>query len=67
MASCEKCWEDANGDPKRYAELVVERLVIHCTPEQQAGRGATLCPVCNRKTLHQICGVCMNCGETCND
>jgi len=31
-----------------------------CTPEEQAGPDAGVCPACQRKTLHQICHECMN-------
>ena len=70
MASCEKCWDDAAretlggiGQAERYAQLVKTRC---CTPEEQAGgnspESAGVCPKCNRKTLHRVCNVCMNCG-----
>ena len=59
MASCEKCWRDSGGDPARYAVLVNRR---DCTPEQQAGEMATVCPACKRKTVHQYAHVCMNVG-----
>jgi len=57
MASCEKCWSDAGGNPDRYAELVKQRK---CTPEEQAGPDAGACYACGRKTMHQHCHVCMN-------
>jgi hypothetical protein len=57
MASCEKCWHDAGGNPDRYAELVNQRK---CTPEEQAGEDAGACYVCGRRTMHQHCHVCMN-------
>lgn len=57
MASCERCWADSGGDPDRYRELLSERK---CTPEEQAGERAEECPACHRKTVHQICNVCMN-------
>ncbi len=61
MASCEKCWRDAHGDPDRYRELIEERKENPCTPEQQAGgEDAELCPVCNRKTVHYIVERCVN-------
>lgn len=64
MASCEKCWADAHGDPyksvvEEYRRLVKSRT---CTPEQQAGPHASTCPKCRRDTLHQHCGLCMACG-----
>lgn len=72
MASCEKCWADAytrmrvNADKSQadyYIDLINERKDNPCTPEQQAGLDAEMCPKCNRKTVHQYVHVCMNCGE----
>lgn len=74
MASCERCWADANGNGGygyyraggrvEYADLVKIRNGVterECTPEEQAGPGATECPKCYRKTMHQICrDTCMN-------
>ena len=57
MPSCEKCWREAGGNPDRYKELLITRS---CTPEEQAGPDAGMCPVCKRQTLHQYCKVCMN-------
>ena len=57
MPSCEKCWTEAGGNARRYAELLKLRS---CTPEEQAGDDATLCPKCNRITMHQYAKVCMN-------
>jgi len=66
MASCEKCWNDSRGDPQLYSELVASRNVRgeSCSPEDQAGPYATVCPHCQRKTVHQVCLVCMtpDCG-----
>lgn len=62
MASCEKCWRDAGGNPGRYRQLIREREGNPCTPEEQAGEGAGICPKCNRKAIHQHCFVCMACG-----
>lgn len=64
MSACEKCWADAGGQPARYRELLLLRA---CTPQEQAGPGATKCPVCQRMTLHQytrepMCG-CKRCGD----
>lgn len=59
MASCEKCWRDSAGDPLRYAVLVNER---DCSPEDQAGYGAQMCPHCGRRAVHQYCHICMACG-----
>ncbi len=66
MASCEKCWNDAydygmSDQAENYARLIKERNGI-CTPEEQAGEGAKLCPECNRYSRHIHCHVCMNCG-----
>ena len=71
MSSCEKCWSDSaydrmgwNGEsPSPYHELLKRRNGItepECTPEQQAGEDATVCPTCGRKCLHQWTGECMN-------
>lgn len=57
MASCEKCWRDSGSNPKEYARLVETR---NCTPEEQAGDAATICPGCERRTVHQYSRVCMN-------
>lgn len=62
MSTCEKCWADAGGDPETYKVLLEERLERPCTAEQQAGPGATLCPICGRMTRHQHTGECMACG-----
>lgn len=56
MASCEKCWKDARGNMNLYCSLIA---TSRCTPEEQAGRGATECPKCGRMTVHQIVNVCM--------
>ena len=69
MASCEKCWSDAyfesrvsgKGQSDCYTELVQERKDNPCTPEQQAGMDAEECQKCERKTIHQIIGVCVVC------
>lgn len=61
MTSCEKCWVRAGGDPVRYRALI-ERLGKPCTPEEQAGPNATLCPRCNLMTVHQHAHVCTLCG-----
>ena len=68
MASCEKCWRDANRDPygnvaDEYDRLLHERAARPCTPEQQAGDDATECPRCERRTMHQYAKVCTICGE----
>jgi len=59
MASCEKCWEESGGDSDKYHRLLKSRI---CTPEESAGPNATQCPKCERRTLHQHVGVCMQCG-----
>lgn len=57
MSSCEKCRRDANrysGDViDEYRRLLEERHSSPCTPEERAGPGATECPRCDRKTIHQ--------------
>lgn len=61
MTSCEKCWIDAHGDADEYTELVRERNESgnECTPEEQAGPDAGWCPICNRRTVHQVVERCM--------
>ncbi len=60
MSACEKCWRDAHWPGSdvavEYAKLVAARI---CTPEEQAGPEATVCPNCGRRTLHQWTGECM--------
>ena len=36
MASCEKCWNDAQGRAEDYQQLIEERKDNPCTPEEQA-------------------------------
>ena len=65
MPACEKCWSDAAYG--EYTALVEKRSAEGhtCTPEQQAGPDAGLCPRCHRKTLHQhVPDHCMNCDAT---
>lgn len=65
MASCEKCWSDACGDPYDYANLVHlrDRDGETCTPEEQAGgMNAGVCKKCGRRTVHVYCKVCMVAG-----
>lgn len=65
MASCEKCWGDAyvksryNGKYQgdNYRELI---QINDCTPEEQAGEDAQICPKCKRNVLHQYTKDCMN-------
>ena len=71
MSSCEKCWADAhktfvdpngfviNHVPDNYRRLMNERRNNPCTPEEQSGEFAKLCPLCKRKTIHQSTGECM--------
>jgi len=61
MSACEKCWSAAGGDAERYISILRERdrLGLVCTPEERAGSGATMCPVCGRRTRHQLSGFCM--------
>lgn len=62
MPSCEKCWRDACGEPRDYANLVHlrSRNGDVCTPEEQAGgQDATVCPFCGRRTVHVYSEVCM--------
>ena len=64
MPSCERCWSDAGGDADLYAELLIERRDDPCSPEDQAGPGAGVCPDCGRRTVHQyVAGFCMNCQD----
>jgi hypothetical protein len=68
MASCEKCWSDAyfksrysgKDQAECYSELIKKRENDPCTPEEQAGEDAEICPECNSKTIHQILHICMN-------
>jgi len=70
MASCEKCWFDAtdaamlSGNPiiDEYILLLEKRKDNPCTPEQQAGPGATKCLKCGRRTVHQHMKECVVCG-----
>lgn len=75
MASCEKCWGDAytrmrcdpsQGQADHYSDLISERADDPCTPEEQAGEDAKMCPKCNRKTIHQMIGRCTNCYHEIN-
>lgn len=62
MASCEKCWNDAGGNTDKYQRLIKERVTNPCTPEEQAGTAAKLCPKCKSKTIHQFTNQCVKCG-----
>lgn len=56
MASCEKCWENAGGNTALYNQLIKTST---CSPEEQAGKNATVCPYYKRKTVHQYAKICM--------
>jgi hypothetical protein len=63
VASCEKCWRDAGGDPVKYSELVEWRTgrADECTLEEQAGgNDASECPKCHRNTVHCVLDRCIN-------
>ena len=70
MPSCEKCWGDSylraltsfKDQSECYHDLIQERNSKPCTPEEQAGSDASICPECHRKTIHQYAKVCMSCG-----
>ena len=68
MPACEKCWKDAHfGGPDadisaRYQQLLNDRKDNPCTPEEQAGEGALMCPTCGNMTIHQYTLSCMACG-----
>ena len=68
MPTCERCWEQAwviaNTGPARDQADVYRELLLKndCTPEQQAGRHATVCGRCVTKTVHQHAGQCIACG-----
>jgi len=65
MSRCEKCWRDAHRDgpfadvAAVYARLIDERKDHPCTPEEQAGGAAQVCPACGHTTLHQLTRECM--------
>ena len=56
MSSCEKCWSESRMHDN-YHELI--KKIPGCTPEEQAGPFATVCPKCKRKTLHQMTRQCI--------
>lgn len=74
MATCERCWEMAHSVSRTsntmdqadvYRELLLKN---DCTPEQQAGRAAVVCPTCKTRTVHQHTHQCVACGfstKTC--
>ena len=59
MACCEKCWKLADGRLDAYNLLIKTKK---CTPEEQAGKDATDCPICVRRTVHQYAKFCVVCG-----
>lgn len=66
MSTCEKCWSDAHRGPQfsvadEYARLLKLRANHPCTPEEQAGPDAGICPDCGRRTAHQYTSECMAC------
>jgi len=63
MTACEKCWSDSYGDAAEYQRRISERNAQQhrCTPEEQAGPDATVCPTCGRRAVHQYAKVCMAC------
>ena len=60
MSACEKCWADADGNPDHYSIILKQRKGTPCTPEEQAGENSKYCLYCERKTVHQWTGKCMN-------
>ena len=44
-----------------YRELIEERGIDGCTPEEMAGEYATFCDDCQRITVHQYAKICMKC------
>jgi len=58
MSSCEKCWRDSRS-VEDYHNLLHERRNSPCTPEEQAGKDAQICPFCGKRTVHQFTGECM--------
>jgi hypothetical protein len=67
MSCCQKCWRDAHRGEQysvaeKYQQLIEERKNNPCLPEEQAGEDAKYCPICERRTVHEITGECMICG-----
>jgi hypothetical protein len=60
MATCENCWNRSGGQENIYMHLIEKHKNSPCTPEEQAGEGADICPKCNRKSMHQYTKTCMN-------
>jgi len=65
MPACEKCWGQSYLQSRLTGEDRVElysKLIDknNCTPEEQAGEDANVCPDCNRKTMHIYVKTCMN-------
>lgn len=68
MASCERCWSasyvDAYHSGESQADAYQKMVAAHnCSPEDQAGPAAKVCPACDRQTVHQYAYVCMSCGR----
>lgn len=66
MSACEKCWREAHRGEQfsvadEYARLIDERRAHPCTPEEQAGPEAKVCPHCGTRTVHQYTDECMQC------
>ena len=67
MPICEKCWKDSfiesrdsgGGTWTIHKRLHDER---NCTPEEQAGENAPICPVCERRAVHYEDRQCVACG-----
>lgn len=53
MSSCEKCWADSTAQGIPYHRLLLMRKDQPCSPEEQAGHDAKVCPRCQRRTIHQ--------------
>jgi hypothetical protein len=70
MATCEKCWKDAQDRafnnqeknvPEHYHDLIGERYNSPCSAEEQAGDNASFCNRCERLTIHQHTHKCVLC------
>lgn len=63
MATCEKCWSDANRDVailgvelvERYGEFLFERKDSPCSPEEQCGEIHCIIHWSDG-TVHCVCG-----------
>lgn len=55
---------DAYHSGESQADAYEKLVAAHpCSPEDQAGEDAKVCPACDRRTVHQYAHVCMACGE----